>query len=308
MQAPPQNPPPSVSESFVDNNSTNPGSFDELHRKCRDIFPLCFEGAKVMLQKGISSHFQVSHTLNLSPNNTGYKLGATYVGYKQLKQGEAFPVFLGDTDVNGNTAATVIHQFGDSLRCKLQAQAEKNTLSATQGSLEYRGRLWTSAITAANVDIINNSGIVIFNYLRKLTKHIDAGAEFVHQYGIPTPGGMMSVVSYALRYTANDFVTAATFGSSGLHLSYFHKQAENLAFGVEFEHNSRMEETVTTVGYQTEIPEIGVTMKASLDTNWSVGGVFEKRLSNKLPFTLAVSGLWNHAKCQGKFGVGFIVG
>lgn len=39
--------------------SNNPGSYEELHRKCRDVFPMCFEGAKVMVQKGLSSHFQV---------------------------------------------------------------------------------------------------------------------------------------------------------------------------------------------------------------------------------------------------------
>ena len=39
--------------------STNPGSYEELHRKCRDVFPMCFEGAKVMVQKALSSHFQV---------------------------------------------------------------------------------------------------------------------------------------------------------------------------------------------------------------------------------------------------------
>ena len=38
----------------------NPGAYDELHRKCRDIFPMCFEGAKAMLQKGLSNNFQVS--------------------------------------------------------------------------------------------------------------------------------------------------------------------------------------------------------------------------------------------------------
>lgn len=37
----------------------NPGSYEELHRKTRDIFPMCFEGAKFMVQKGLSSHFQV---------------------------------------------------------------------------------------------------------------------------------------------------------------------------------------------------------------------------------------------------------
>ncbi|VDM79458.1 unnamed protein product [Strongylus vulgaris] len=38
--------------------STNPGSYEELHRKARDVFPTCFEGAKVMVSKGLSSHFQ----------------------------------------------------------------------------------------------------------------------------------------------------------------------------------------------------------------------------------------------------------
>lgn len=41
-------------------SDNNPGSFEELHRKCREVFPMCFEGAKVMVQKGLSSHFQVS--------------------------------------------------------------------------------------------------------------------------------------------------------------------------------------------------------------------------------------------------------
>jgi mitochondrial import receptor subunit TOM40 len=39
--------------------STNPGTYEEIHRKCRDIFPICFEGAKAMAMKPITSHFQV---------------------------------------------------------------------------------------------------------------------------------------------------------------------------------------------------------------------------------------------------------
>lgn len=49
-------------------------------------------------------------------------------------------------------------------------------------------------------------------------------------------------------------------------------------------------------------------MRASIDTNWNVGGVLEKRLSRNLPFTLALSGLINHTKAQGKFGIGLIIG
>lgn len=34
-------------------------TYEELHRKCRDVFPICFEGAKLIVSKGLSSHFQV---------------------------------------------------------------------------------------------------------------------------------------------------------------------------------------------------------------------------------------------------------
>jgi hypothetical protein len=34
--------------------SRNPGSYDELHRKCKETQPLCFEGGKLMFQKGKS--------------------------------------------------------------------------------------------------------------------------------------------------------------------------------------------------------------------------------------------------------------
>ena len=58
------------------------------YKKCifSDIFPQCFDGGKLIFSKGLSSHFQVSHTINLStvnPASSGYRFGATYVGSKQ---------------------------------------------------------------------------------------------------------------------------------------------------------------------------------------------------------------------------------
>lgn len=67
-------------------------------------------------------------------------------------------------------------------------------------------------------------------------------------------------------------------------------------------------QTFSRFKFQAEIPEEGITMRASIDTNWNVGGVLEKRLSRNLPFTLALSGLINHTKAQGKFGIGLIIG
>ena len=84
-------------------NNMNPGLYEELHRRSKEPFPQVFEGAKVIMAKGLSSHFQISHTLTLSTfSPSGYRFGTTYIGNKQLSPTEAFPVLLGDVDSNGN--------------------------------------------------------------------------------------------------------------------------------------------------------------------------------------------------------------
>jgi len=317
MSEPAPSPPPSQTpgaeaalsaEEYKVYFENNPGSFEELHRKTRDIFPMCFEGAKFMVQKALSSRFQVSHTLSISSANTGYRFGATYIGKKEYAPSESYPVLLGDIDGSGNTSATAIHQPSKNWRLKFQGQTQKGAITAAQGTLERRGRLSTASVMLGNTDLINNSGIVVGHYLRRLTKKIDVGAELVYQYGRQIPGGQVSVLSYGFRYTAPKWILSSTLSTSGAHICYYHKESEGLQFGVEFESNFRMSEAVTTFAYQTELPEAGVTMRASCDTNWTVGAVFEKRLSPTLPFTLAISGLLNHVKAQGKFGVGLIIG
>lgn len=88
-----------------------------------DVFPVNFEGAKLMVSKGLSNHFQVSHTLNMSSvTPSGYRFGATYVGTKQLSPNEAYPVLFGDIDPSGNLNANILHQFGKHIRLKFVSQ------------------------------------------------------------------------------------------------------------------------------------------------------------------------------------------
>lgn len=104
-----------------------------------DVMPTTFEGAKLMIQKGLSNHFQVSHTINLcSSNPSGYRFGATYVGTKQLSPSEAFPVILGDIDPAGNLNANIIHQISPNVRCKFASQVKKTRFSSV--ILEIRSR------------------------------------------------------------------------------------------------------------------------------------------------------------------------
>lgn len=76
-----------------------------------------------MVNKGLSNHFQVSHTINLSSETpSGYRFGATYVGTKQFSPHEAFPILLGDIDPSGDLNANIIHQFTPRLKTKVATQ------------------------------------------------------------------------------------------------------------------------------------------------------------------------------------------
>uniref|UniRef100_A0A1A9WZB9 Mitochondrial import receptor subunit TOM40 homolog n=1 Tax=Glossina brevipalpis TaxID=37001 RepID=A0A1A9WZB9_9MUSC len=143
----------------------NPGTVEELHKKCKDIQAMTFEGAKVMLNKGLSNHFQVSHTLNLcSTQPSGYRFGATYVGTKQFSPSEAFPVLLGDIDPSGNLNANIIHQFSPRIRCKFASQIQESKITAAQLTTDYRGDNYTASLTVGNPNIFNNSGVFVGHY------------------------------------------------------------------------------------------------------------------------------------------------
>lgn len=82
-----------------------------------------FEGARLVVNKGLSNHFQISHSLHLTSGpSSGYRFGATYVGNKQISPTEAYPVLLGDMDPSGNLNANIILQPTDNFRFKFQAQ------------------------------------------------------------------------------------------------------------------------------------------------------------------------------------------
>ncbi len=70
--------------------SANPGTYEDLHKK---IGPAIFDGFKFTLNKMLSSHFQVNHTLTMSSVvPSGYKFGATYLGNKQISPSEVRPL------------------------------------------------------------------------------------------------------------------------------------------------------------------------------------------------------------------------
>lgn len=290
------------------NGLENPGSMEDLHKKCKDVFPVVFEGAKLMINKGLSNHFQVSHTINMSTMTpSGYRFGATYVGTKQISPNEAFPVMLGDIDPNGNLNAHIIHQFGQRIKTKFVTQIQNSKFTAAQFTTDYKGNDYTLSLTAGNTDIINESGLLVTHYLQSVTPSIALGAELVYQYGPTVPGGEIALLSAAARYTGTDAVVSGTLGGCGLHLCYYQRASEQLQLGVELDTNFRMQESVATLGYQVELPKADLCFRGMVDSSFTVGAVLEKKLQ-PLPFSFALSGSMNHSKNQFRLGCGFIIG
>ncbi|XP_067169669.1 mitochondrial import receptor subunit TOM40B isoform X2 [Apteryx mantelli] len=136
----------------------NPGSFDELHRQCKEVFPQQMEGVKLIVNKALSSHFQVTHTVHMStlgPSN--YHFNATYVGDRQLSPTEAFPTLVGDMDNCGSLNAQVLHLVAERIRTKAVFQTHQSKFMTWQFDGEYRGDDCTATLTLGNPDLLSES-------------------------------------------------------------------------------------------------------------------------------------------------------
>ncbi|KAK1795417.1 hypothetical protein P4O66_010593 [Electrophorus voltai] len=301
-----------------DGSLLNPGTFEECHRKCKEVFPIQMEGVRLVVNKGLSNHFQVSHTITLSTlGDSGYRFGATYVGSKQTGPAESFPVMVGDMDNTGSLNAQIIHQMTTHVRSKVAMQTQQHKFVNWQCDAEYRGDDFTAAVTLGNPDVLVGSGILVAHYLQSLSPALALGGELVYHR---RPGEEGTVTSLVGRYTGSNYVATLTVGGAGAHASYYHKAndqvvlsfsplpvAPHLQVGVEFESSTRMQETSVSFGYQVDLPKANLQFKGSLDSNWVVGATLEKKLQ-PLPLSLALGAFLNHRKNKFQCGFGVTIG
>ncbi|XP_016120886.1 mitochondrial import receptor subunit TOM40 homolog isoform X2 [Sinocyclocheilus grahami] len=262
------------------------------------------EGVRLTVNKALSNHFQVNHTVLLSTlGDSSYRFGATYVGTKQTGP-EAFPVMVGDMDNTGSLNAQIIHQITDRVRSKFAFQTQQQKFVNWQGDAEFKGEDFTAAVTFGNPDVLVGSGIVVAHYLQSVTPSLALGGELVYHR---RPGEEGTVMSLAGRYTGSNFIATLTLGGAGAHGSYYHKANDQLQLGVEFEASTRMQDTSVSFGYQLDVPKADLVFKGSLDSNWVVGATLEKKLQ-PLPLSLALSAFLNHRKSKFQCGFGITIG
>ncbi|TNN89198.1 Mitochondrial import receptor subunit TOM40 [Liparis tanakae] len=189
----------------------NPGTYEECHRKCKELFPPQMEGVRLVVNKGLSNHFQVSHTVTLSTlGESGYRFGSTYVGTKQTGPAESFPVIVGDMDNTGSLNSQIIHQLASAVRTKIAIQTQQHKFVNWQCDMEWRGEDFTSAVTLGNPDVLVGSGILVGHYLQSITPALALGGEVVYHR---RPGEEGVVTSLLGRYTGtvdSNWVVGAT--------------------------------------------------------------------------------------------------
>ncbi|KAM4630507.1 mitochondrial import receptor subunit TOM40B [Polymixia lowei] len=295
----------SAEQGEAENPLPNPGAFEECHRKCKEVFPMQMEGVRLTVNKGLSNHFQVNHTVMLSTlGDSSYRFGATYVGSKQMGPAESFPVMVGDMDNSGSLNAQVIHQLTNRIRSKLAFQTQQQKFVNWQVDAEFRGEDFTSAVTLGNPDVLVGSGIVVAHYLQSITPALALGGELVYHR---RPGEEGTVMSLAGRYTGSNYIATLTLGGAGAHASYYHKASDQLQLGVEFEASTRMQDTSMSFGYQLDVPKANLQFKGSVDSNWVVGATLEKKLL-PLPLSLVLCSFLNHRKNKFQCGFGVTIG
>ncbi|XP_036890913.1 mitochondrial import receptor subunit TOM40B isoform X2 [Sturnira hondurensis] len=280
----------------------NPGSFDELHRLCKDVFPGQMEGVKLVVNKVLSSHFQVAHTVHLSALGLpGYHLHTAYAGDWQLSPTEVFPTVVGDLDSSGSLNAQVLLLLAERLRAKAVFQTQQSKFLTWQFDGEYRGDDYTATLTLGNPDLIGESVIVVAHFLQSLTRRLVLGGELVYHR---RPGEEGAILTLAGKYSAVHWVATLNVGSGGAHASYYHRANEQVRWwaprppsmahpgpplalptpcpscprftpsshalppggpqvqvGVEFEANTRLQDTTFSFGYHLSLPQANMVFR-----------------------------------------------
>ncbi|XP_004716596.1 mitochondrial import receptor subunit TOM40B [Echinops telfairi] len=280
----------------------NPGSFDELHRLCKDVFPAQMEGVKLVVNKVLSSHFQVAHSVHMSALGLpGYHLHAVYAGDCQLSPSEVFPTVVGDMDSSGSLNAQVLLLLAERLRTKAVFQTQQAKFLTWQFDGEYRGDDYTATLTLGNPDLIGESVIMVAHFLQSLTHRLVLGGELVYHR---RPGEEGAILTLAGKYSAVHWEATLNVGSGGAHASYYHKANEQVQVGVEFEANTRLQDTTFSFGYHLTLPQANMVFRGLVDSNWCVGAVLEKKMP-PLPVTLALGAFLSH--WRNRFHCGFSI-
>lgn len=301
-------------KEYRQKEETNPGTLLEVNSKCTSVFPVCFDGLKVNIHRGLSSHFKIHHSIYLSSITPGnYRFGAMYVGNKIIRERTGAPVIFGDTDVDGNMNATFYHIFGSRCKFKCTGQIVKNTFVTNQLETHYLADSFTLSAVLANSDVFKKSGCLLLQYLQSVSSSLDIGLELAVLKGLEKLKENVSELkdieyqpSIIARYRAPRSTWCAVVSMNNLLLSCYQQASHQVECGIELNTKFRLRESIGTFATKVRLHDKGVVFRAMVDSNTNVGSVFEKRICGS-PMAFALSTHLNFRTSNFRLGLGVTV-
>lgn len=302
----------------------NPGTFEDLHKKFDNLEVKNFEGARLVVKKILSKHFDATHTLLLNPKaetlyktlnhkkevdrEHGYKFGVSYTGLKKVNSEERYPVISGDIKPNGDLNASFVHTIGCRLRVKLSTQIKQNKYEKLKTSMEYRSDDFTFTATLIDPSILKQEGLLLLQYLQSITTRIALGVEIASKMTSNSLEGNQANLAGAFRYSSGFRTLTTTVGQAGLRVCYHHRQSHDLQMGVELQFNFVTKENKAKILYQLNPPAVDWNFRGFFDSKGVIGGVFEKKLYPLPEASLLLSALMDHNKQDVSVGFGLNIG
>lgn len=174
--------------------------------------------------------------------------------------------------------------------------------------LEYRSDDCTVALTLANPDLFRRHGTMVLHYLQAVTPQITFGTEIACLRDSRIAERQQTMMCAAFRHSTGPTTLSATFGEAGIHVCYHRQASKQLQLGVEIETNTRIHESIGTIVYRVDIPYADFSFRGFVNSETTVGAVFEKKLYPIPEALLVISGFLNHKKHQFRVGIGLNIG
>ena len=108
---------------------------------------------------------------------------------------------------------------------------------------------------------------MVVHYLQSITSQLALGGELAYQKAPTVPGGSITVVSAAGRYTNGESTVSASLSLGGCHVCFHQKASDQVQVGVELEVNSRIQESTATIGYQVDLPKADLVFRGAFLIN-----------------------------------------
>ncbi|KAI6649550.1 Mitochondrial import receptor subunit TOM40-like [Oopsacas minuta] len=279
-------------------------TIESINQEFKTYLPNLIEGAKLTLNTPLSQYFQAIHSLHSSSKASLYSYGISYVGRKKYGEMELYPMFYGEMDNATNLKAICVHKPNKALKLRSDIQTQKSEFSVVQLMAEYMGTDFSFCSTLVNPCLYPASGVLALQYLQRVTQNLSLGVEFTYQKESSQQG---AGISGFVGYKQPGWQTFAKLSFGSWSLGYLRKVTENINLVGEYEKTPFDDSGVVTMGYSWHIPKVDFKIYSSINSQWTVSSIVEKRLQ-PLPVSLALSTSLNQKSNQIKLGVGITIG